>query len=41
MAGWHYQLNGCELGQILGDGEGQESLASCSPWGWKESALTW
>ena len=41
MAGWHHQLNGCELGQTLGNGEGQESLASCSPWGWKELAMTW
>ena len=32
MVGWHYQLNGHELGQTLGDGEGQGSLAYCSPW---------
>ena len=25
----------------LGDGEGQESLACCSPWGCKESDMTW
>ena len=30
MAGWHHRLDGYELGQILGDGEGQESLACCS-----------
>ena len=27
MAGWHYWLNGHELAQALGDGEGQGSLA--------------
>ena len=37
MAGWHYQLNGPEFEQTLGDGEGQGSLACCSPWGHKES----
>ena len=26
-----------ELGQILGDGEGEGGLACCSPWGRKES----
>ena len=25
MAGWHHQLNERELGQTLGDGDGQES----------------
>jgi len=29
-----------ELGQALGDGEGQEGLACCSPWGHKESDTT-
>ena len=36
MVGWHHQLNGHEFEQALGDGEGQGSLASCSPWGHKE-----
>ena len=36
MPGWHHQGNGHELGQILGDGEGQGGLACCSPWGCKE-----
>ena len=27
MAGWHHQCNGHELGQTLGDGEGQGGLA--------------
>ena len=36
MVGWHHRLNGHELGQIPGDGEGQGGLACCSPWGHKE-----
>ena len=36
MVGWHHQLNGHEFDQTLGDGEGQGSLACCSPWGHKE-----
>ena len=35
----HHQCNGDELGQALGDGEGQGSLACCSPWGTKKQ--TW
>ena len=31
MAGWHHQLNRHEFEQILGDSEGQGSLACCSP----------
>ena len=30
------RLSGCEFEQILGDSEGQGSLAFCSPWGCKE-----
>ena len=37
MVGWHHRLNGHEFEQALGDGEGQGSLVSCSPWGHKES----
>ena len=33
MVRWYYWLNGHELGQTLGDGEGQRSLACCSPRG--------
>jgi len=33
MLGWHHRLNGHEFEQTLKDGEGQGSLASCSPWG--------
>ena len=32
MAGWHHWCNGHELGHLLGNGEGQRSLARCSPW---------
>ena len=34
MVGWHHRR---EFKQALGDGEGQGSLACCSPWGRKES----
>ena len=37
MVVWHHHLNGHESEQTLGDGEGQGSLACCSPWGCKES----
>ena len=40
MVGWHYQLNQHELEQILGDSEGQGSLACCSPWGQRKSDTT-
>ena len=40
MVGWHYRLNGHEFEQALGDGEGQRSLACCSPWSRKESDTT-
>ena len=40
MVGWHHQLNGYEFEQPPGDGEGQESLVCCSPWGHKESDMT-
>ena len=33
MVGWHHQLSGHECEQAPGDGEGQGSLAGCSPWG--------
>ena len=38
--GWHHRLNGHELEQTPGDGEGQGSLVCCSPWGCKESDTT-
>ena len=40
VVGWHHQRNGHEFKQALGDGEGQGSLACCSPWGHKESDMT-
>ena len=40
MVEWHHQLDGCESEQTLGDSEGRESLAWCSPWGHKESDMT-
>ena len=40
MVGWHHRLNGHEFEQALGDGDGQESLACCSPWGLKVSETT-
>ena len=40
MVGWHHQHNGHELGQTLGDGEGQGGLACFSPWGGKELDMT-
>ena len=36
MVGWHHRLNEHEFEQILGDSEGQGSLACCSLWGCKE-----
>ena len=39
MVGWHHRLNGHELEQTLGDTEGHGSLASCSPWGCRESDM--
>ena len=38
--GWHYRLNGYELGQTPGDGEGQGGLVCCSPSGCQESDMT-
>ena len=40
MVGWHHWLNGCEFESTLGVGDGQGSLACCSPWGRKESDTT-
>ena len=37
MVGWHHLLNGCKFEQTPVDGEGQGSVASCSPWGHKKS----
>ena len=40
MVGWPHWLKGHEFEQALGDGEGQGSLACCSPWGHKELDMT-
>ena len=40
MVGWHHQLEGQEFEQTPGAGDGQGSLACCSPWGCKESDTT-
>ena len=32
MVGWHHRLNGHQFKQALGVGDGQGSLACCSPW---------
>ena len=40
IAEWHHWLNEHEFEQTLGDGEGQEGLVCCSPWGHKELDMT-
>ena len=40
MVGWHHWPNGHEFEQVLGDGEGQGSLACFSPWDHKELDMT-
>ena len=40
MVGWHHWLDGHEFEEALGAGDGQGSLACCSPWGCKESDTT-
>ena len=40
MVGWHHRVSGYECVQTPGDGEGQKSLACCSPQGHKESDTT-
>ena len=40
MVGWHHRLNEHEFEQAPEDGEGQGSLACCSPWCCKESDTT-
>ena len=40
IVGWHHRLNGHEFEQAPGVGDGQGSLACCSPWGRKESDMT-
>ena len=40
MAEWHHQLDGLKFEQAPGVGDGQGSLACCSPWGGKELDTT-
>ena len=40
MVGWHHWLNEYEFEKTPGDGEEQENLACCSPWGHRESDTT-
>ena len=40
MVGWHQRFTGHEFEQAPGDGEGQGSLACCSPWGRRELDTT-
>ena len=40
MVGCYHRLNGQESEQAPGVGNGQGSLACCSPWGHKESNIT-
>ena len=41
MVEWYHRLNEYEFEQTLGDGEGQGSLACCSPWGLEKLDTTW
>ena len=40
LARWHHQFDGHEFEHIPGVGDGQGSLACCSPWGSKDSDTT-
>ena len=40
IVGWHHRLDGHEFEQVSGAGDGQGSLACCSPWTRKESDTT-
>ena len=40
MVGWHRRIDGHEFEKAPGVGDGQESLACCSPWGHKELDTT-
>ena len=36
IVGWYHRLDGHEFEQVPGIGDGQGSLAGCSPWDAKE-----
>ena len=40
MVGWHHRLDGREFEQAPGVGDGQGSLACCTPWDREESDMT-
>ena len=40
MVGWHHWLDGHEFEQAPGAGDGQGSLACCSPWGGSQTRLS-
>ena len=40
MLGWHHRLIGHAFERTPGHGEGQGTLACCSPWGRKGSDMT-
>ena len=40
MVGRHHQLDGHELEQVLGVGDGQGGLACCGPWGRSRTRLS-
>ena len=40
MVGWHHRLDGHEFEHAPGVGDGQGSLACCSPWDRKELDTT-
>ena len=40
MVGWHHLFDGHEFEQALGVGDGQGSLACCTPRGCKEMDMT-
>ena len=40
MVGWYHLLDRHEFEEAPGVGDGQGSLACCSPWGCKESDMT-
>ena len=40
MVGWYHRFSGHEFEQAPGDGEGQGSLACCSPWDRTELDMT-
>ena len=40
MVGWHHRPKGYEFEYASGVGDGQGTLACCSPWDRKESDMT-